>query len=246
MAVNKDRPYRNFGRWLALQRGLEKLTQAEAAEKMRALDPKGKGVSVETWSRWESGYRLPPRTKIDLVARVIKISPKGARRRAGYDAPERPIKRNRSDVIASMLKVLSRDMGVEAKILELYALGVAYPNEADPVKDRRLMTEIARAFDSLKRASKQVQVDAIERIRLVCREAQGGVQFTVPPDRATMLIPKQGFPPVMLGTRIEIWYRDSEGYEVSDEYVVRRIKQRKNRTLARIVCLAHTDFMPEQ
>jgi transcriptional regulator with XRE-family HTH domain len=242
MMVKKDRPYRTFGRWLAMQREQEKLTQAEAVAKMRALDSKSKGVSIETWSRWENGYRLPPRTKIDLVAQVIKISPKGVRRRAGYDAPERAIRRRRSDVIASMLKVLSSDMGTEAKIGNLYALGITYYDETNSVRSRRLMTEIARAFDSLKDIPEQVQNAVIGQIRQICREAMDKVQFSVPPDRATMIIPKQGFPPVMLGTRIEIEYRDNEGYSVTDVYVVSRIKYRKNRILARIICLDHTDF----
>lgn len=242
MAVNKERPHRTFGRWLALQRGLEKLTQVEAAKKLRSLDPKGKGVSVETWSRWEGGYRLPPRTKIDLVAQVIKISPKGVRRRAGYESLERSVRRNRNDVIASMLKVLSSDIGTEAKILQLYALGVAYPNESNPLKSRKLMIEIARAFDSLKDISEHAQNAAVERIRQVCSEAKGGSQYPARLSRATMIIPKQDFPPVMLGTQIQIEYRDRDGYMVTDVYAVSRIKQRRNRTLARIVCIDHTDF----
>lgn len=245
MAVKKVTPI-TFGRWLRKRRELETLTQAEAAEKMRALDPKGKGVSESTWNRWEQGHRLPSRTNIGLIAQVIKISLKEVRRSAGYDSPVRPVRRNRNDIIASMLKVLSSDMGAEAKVLHLYALGIAYPNAADPVKNRKLMTEIARAFDSLKHVSRQSQTDAIARIRQICREAKDGVQFTVPPDRAIMLIPRQGFPPVMLGTRIEIWYEDAEGYEVSDEYKVSRIKRRKNRTLVRIVCVDHTDFSSKQ
>jgi transcriptional regulator with XRE-family HTH domain len=245
MAVKKERPYHTFGRWLAMQRELEKLTQAEAVRKLRALDPKGKGVSIETWSRWENGYRLPPRTKIDLVAQIIKIPPKGVRRRAGYDAPEKPIRRKRSDVIASMLKVLSSDMMIEAKIVNLYALGITHYDETSSIRSRRLITEIARAFNSLKDVSEQVQNAVIEQIRQICMEAKGRVQFSVPPERATMIIPKQGFPPVMLGTRIEIEYADSEGYKVSDLYVVRRIKYRKNRILARIICVDHTDFTSE-
>jgi transcriptional regulator with XRE-family HTH domain len=241
-AVKKVATYVTFGRWLKKRREIEQLTQAEAAEKMRALDPKGKGVSESTWNRWERGHRLPFRANIDLVAQVIKASPKHVRRRAGYEAPERPVRRKRHDVMASMLKVLSSDMEAGAKVLHLYALGIAYPNAADPVKNRKLMMEIARAFDSLINVSKQAQTDAIERIRQICREAKGGVQFTVPPDRATMIIPRQGFPPVMLGTRIEIGYEDADGYEVSDEYMVSRIKRRKNRILARIVCVDHTDF----
>lgn len=242
MAVKKVAPHITFGRMLRKLREIEKLTQAEAAEKMRDLDPKGKGVSESTWNRWEQGHRLPSRTNIDLIAQVVKTSRKGLRRNAGYEAPVRPVRRNRNDVIASMLKVLSSDMGAEAKVLHLYALGVAYPNAANPVKNRKLMIEIGSAFDSLKNVSRQAQTDAIARIRQVCREAESGVQFTVPPDRATMILPRQGFPPVMLGTRIEIWYEDAEGYEVSDVYAVSRVKPRKNRILARIVCVDHTDF----
>jgi transcriptional regulator with XRE-family HTH domain len=242
MAINKERPYQTFGRWLAKQRELEKLTQGEAAEKMCALDPKGKGVNESTWCRWERGYRLPSRTNIDLVAQVIKISPKGVRRRAGYEASERPIRRKRNDVIASMLKVLSSDMGAEAKILQLYALGVAYPNEGNPVKNRKLMTEIARAFNSLKDVSEHAQNAAIERIRQVCSEAKGGGQYPARLSRATMIIPKQEFPPVMLGTQIQIEYIDRDGYMVTDVYAVSRIKPRRNRTLARIVCIDQTDF----
>lgn len=242
MAVNKDYPYRTFGRWLAKHRRIEGLTQEEAVNKMRKLNPRGKGVRVETWSRWESGHRLPPRTKIDLVAQTINAFPKSVRQRAGYEASVRPIRRNRSNVIASMLKVLSSDSSIEAKILNLYALGAKDRHQITPAARRKLIIEIARAFDKLKGVSEQVRIAAIERIRQICREASEDVQFTVPPDRATMIIPKKGFPPVMIGTQIEIEYRDIEGYMVSDIYVVRRIKHRKNRILARIVCVDHTDF----
>src|SRR2546421_3162956 len=165
VAVKKDTPYLTFGRWLKKLREIEQLTQQEAAAKMRALDPKAKGVNGSTWSRWEAGYRRPSRKNIDLIAQVIKVSPKWVRRRAGYEAPARPVRRKRDDVIASMLKVLSSDISIESKVVQLYALGVVYPNAADPVKSRKLMIEIARAFESLKDVPKQVQIDVIERIR---------------------------------------------------------------------------------
>lgn len=242
MAIKKTRPYRTFGRWLAQQRRSLKLTQDEAVKRMRELRPKGKGVSVGTWSRWEQGYRAPSRTNIDLVAQVIKMPSKDVRRRAGLEAPERAIRRDRNDIVASMIRVLSSDMSVDARVLNLYSLGTSLRDKTDPAANRKLIIEIARAFESLKGASAQVQTATIERIREICREAESGVQFTVPPDRATMIIPKKGFPPVMLGTRIEIEYRDINGYMVSDLYVVSRIKHRKNKILARIVCADHADF----
>jgi transcriptional regulator with XRE-family HTH domain len=242
MTVKNTRAYRTFGRWLAHQRKSLKLTQAEAVKKMRDLSPTGKGVSVGTWSRWEKGYRPPSRSKIDLVAQVIKISPKDVRRRAGLEAPERAIRRDRNDIIASMLRVLSSDMSIDARVLNLYSLGTSHRDKTDAAANRKLIMEIAHTFESLKDASEQVQIATIGRIRQICREAKGVPQFTVPPDRATMIIPKRGFPPVMLGTRIEVEYRDAEGYMVSDLYVVRRIKYRKNKLLARIVCVEHADF----
>lgn len=242
MAANKERPYRTFGRWLARQRKSLKLTQDEAVKKMRELRPKGKGVSVWTWSRWENGYRAPSRTKIDLVAQVIKMPPKEVRRRAGIEAPERAIRRDRNDIIASMLRVLSSDMSIDARVLNLYSLGASYRDKTELTANHKLIIEIARAFETLKDASRQVQTATIERIKQLCNEAKGGVQLSIPPSRATMIIPKQGFPPVMLGTQMEIEYEDNEGHKVADLYVVRRIKYRKNRTLARIICVTHTDF----
>jgi len=57
-----------------------------------------------------------------------------------------------------------------------------------------------------------------------------------------MIIPKQKFPPLMMGTQIQIEYKDRDGYMVTDVYAFSRIKQRRNRILARIVYIDHTDF----
>lgn len=165
----------------------ENLIQREAVAKMRKLDKKGRGVSVWTWSRWENGVRLPPRTKIDLVAAVVNIDSRRVRRRAGYHVPERAIRRDRNDVVAAMLSELSCISLPEARMLRLYAIIDAYIDYGDSGRSAlqaravnvHRMQVVARVFDDLKALNPGLFDSTVRRIREICKEVGGGGQVVI-------------------------------------------------------------------
>ena len=175
-AVGKS--IRSFGDWLADMRKREHLTQREAVEKMRLLSPgKRVRVSVWTWCRWESGVRLPPRTKIDLVAKVLNQDSKRVRRKAGYHVPERSIRRDRNDVVATMLREVSPIVPSEVALLRMYAIISAYVDYGDGTAAARMrklnldrMRAIVRIFDKLKVADEAAFLLAVDGFGRVLRE----------------------------------------------------------------------------
>lgn len=83
MAEHDTQLSKRCGLWLKKARG--RMPQTEAIEVMR--DKHNFGVSVVTWSRWETGKRLPPEDKINAVALTVNASPARARQLAGYKVP---------------------------------------------------------------------------------------------------------------------------------------------------------------
>ncbi|HEX8137572.1 MAG TPA: helix-turn-helix transcriptional regulator [Pyrinomonadaceae bacterium] len=232
MMQQKTRKKSSFARWLAGVRRVAKLTQAEAVERMRQL---GKAVSVETWSRWESGVRLPPRTKIDAVADTLGVGRVVARRRAGYNVPLKLKSKQGTGILATMLRDLSSDLKSEDRMLRLYAQARAYQDKTDSRFDLEEMNRIARLFDELKNLSPEQRVEAWERIKQIFAAAKEPTKITVPADEAMIFFPKQNWPPVVLGTRVSIEYLDSQEGEVWQSYIVQKIDEQEGKIMATIV-----------
>lgn len=169
----KKRPFIKFGRFLARVRRAAGLTQMEAVEILRSLDKrKSKGVCLATWSRWENGHRLPPRTKIDGVSAVIQIDPKRLRQRVGYHVPIRAIRRKRHDIVASIIREVSSSSSAETRLLHIYALAIGYYDEPDANVFLGPLADICRIVDAVYELDPLVRTEVIERIKTICLEAK--------------------------------------------------------------------------
>jgi transcriptional regulator with XRE-family HTH domain len=222
--INEKTP---FARWLTRARKRVNLTQAEAVEIMEQL---GKGVTQETWSRWESGVRPVPRTKIDIVADTLNVKRKVARRRAGYSAPINPELISPESVIADMLRVFSRDLPTDVKVLKIYALGSGYIDNTNPKFDIEEMKRVARLIDELRKLSPAQRVEAWDRIGHLFARAKGLPATNSLADKATIIFEKQKSPVVTLGTRVII-----EHPEELQDYVVKKIEEKQDKLVVKIV-----------
>jgi transcriptional regulator with XRE-family HTH domain len=216
-----------FARWLTRARTRAKLTQDEAVKRMKQL---GKGVRVETWSRWECGVRPVPRTKIDAVADSVGVRREVARRHAGYNVPIMPERIKREGVLAAMLRVLSSNLQTEDKVLEIYALGSGYFDTTDPQFNIKEMQRAAYLFDNLKKLTQEQRTEAWERINQLVAEAKGKPATSFPVEEAAIIFKKRGIPPVTLGTEVIIEYP-----EEWQSYVVKKIEEKGGNLVATIV-----------
>lgn len=226
MARKNIRKKTRFARWLTRLRKHAKLTQAEAAERMKQL---GKGVTPETWSRWESGVRLPPRTRIDAVADTVKVRREVARRQAGYNAPIKRSRKRPARTLEAMLRSISGDLKTEDKVLRIYALGSGYLDNADPQFNIKEMQRIARLFDDLKTLSASQRAEAWERISQLFEDAKEMSATSIPVDKATLIFEKLNPPAVTLGTEVSIEY-SGEWYS----YMVKKIEKKDGKLVATI------------
>jgi transcriptional regulator with XRE-family HTH domain len=223
--VHKKTPFAN---WLTdVRTRRAKLTQPEAVKKMKRLK---KGVSVGTWSRWESGVRPVPENKIDAVADALGVSRKVARRQAGYSAPISPKRIKRGSVLDDMLRVLSGNFPTEIKVLRIYALGSGYLDNTDPKYNFEDVRRAARLIDDLRNLSPAQRVEAWDRIGHLFAKAKRSPATNSPVEKATIIFPKQNSPVVTLGTRVII-----EHPEELQEYEVKKIEERHDKLVVKIV-----------
>jgi hypothetical protein len=217
-----------FATWLTdVRTRRAKLTQAEAVKRMKKLK---KGVSVGTWSRWESGVRPVPENKIDTVADALGVSRKVARRQAGYSAPINPKRIKRGSVLADMMRVLSGDFPTEIKVLRIYALGSGYLDNTDPKFSFEEVRRAALLIDDLRKLPPAQRAEAWDRIGHLFAKAKGSPATSSPADKATMIFPKQNSPVVTLGTRVNIQHP-----EELQEYEVKKIEEKHDKLVVKIV-----------
>jgi transcriptional regulator with XRE-family HTH domain len=233
---DKGRKFSTLGNWLrALREGAE-LTLAEMVARLNELGVK---VSVPTLGRWERGERRPPRTKIDAVADVLGAKRNAARERAGYPIHLKARrKKRRTGLIAMMLHELAHDTDADSRILRLYVLIRAYFEKSDPLTNIERVQQIATVFDALEGLSHEQRADAWERVNKVLAEAHKLPPMTSAPENAMMIFAKDLWPPVFRGAHVQVKveHRDGNRNIVWYEYVVKDIKEKVNKTVARLEC----------
>jgi transcriptional regulator with XRE-family HTH domain len=236
-AGDKDRKFSTLGNWL---RALREGAELAPAEMVARLNERGVKVSVPTLGRWERGERRPPRTKINAVADVLGAKRNAARERAGYPVQLKARRRKRrTGLIAMMLHELAHDTDADNRILRLYALVNAYFEKSDPLTNIERIRQIATAFEALEGLSHEQRAEAWERVRDVLAKAHKLPSMTVAPQNAVMIFAKDLWPPLFRGARVQVnvEYRDGGRNLMWYGYVVKGLKEKMGKTVARLQCI---------
>lgn len=229
MAEHNTRRSRNFGRWLKYKRGT--MPQSEAVQRMYDLH-KIK-VAIETWSRWETGQRLPPEKKIDAIADAVDAPRARARRLAGYKAPitggQGPVQ-TPIDLVQTMLQTVMKHEEPETRMLDLYLQLFNYDHQHKSEwrlklgRDLELMQSIARVYETLNNFSHGSQMAALMRIKRICEVAQDLPLKTSPADTATLSFPPHRHPPIHFGAKVTIICEEGTAEETTYNYIVDEVQ----------------------
>lgn len=165
-----------------------------------------------------------------------------ARRLAGYKAQERPLKRDRHDLISMMLNEISRDSKPEVRILKLDALMDSYFGIGTPKRNVEFLMQVIRIYEKIKQFTPELRADTFARIHQLLDAAKGAVATTEPTDEATIIFPKAKLPPVMLDTQIQIEYREPNGDVVWYGYRTTNIEMRDDSVVAQIRCVGNMTY----
>jgi hypothetical protein len=228
MPEHDTRKSRGFGRWLKFKRG--KMLQSEAVQRMIELH--NIKVTVETWSRWETGMRLPPEKKIDAIADAVEAARERARRLAGYKAPIKGqnIGQSPIDLVQKMLQEVMQNRDPEMRMHHLYVLLYVYFNQHKSGwhlklgKDLELMKSIARVYETLNDFPPDVQIGALRQIKTICENAWDMPLKGSPADMATLIFPKDRNPPVQFGTKIAVICAEGAADEATYNYMVDEVR----------------------
>jgi len=235
MAEQGNRPHAAFGRWLKRMRQSAGLTQQESVAIMSERSRNGRSVSVGTWSRWENGIRLPPRTKIDLVSAVIHIPPDRVRRRAGYHASLRTVRRDRHSIVASILREFSRDSSPEIRLLHIYALAMAYYEVPNANVFINPIADVTKILDEVYSVEPVLRHALVQHIKRVCEDAKKTRFLTAPAKKAVIKFSKQRRLPITLGAEVRVESVDSKGKTFWNSYYVRNIEEQDDAVIALIM-----------
>jgi transcriptional regulator with XRE-family HTH domain len=226
----KDRA-RGFAKWLKHHRKVTKrLKIAEAVARM----PAGKQVTVDTWSRWETGQRLPPRTRIDAIAAALGVDARALWHRAGYSIARHPKVEADADLLVTKLRnELGLKVGLPEKALRILRFLEEHAGRTPAHATEEELHELAVAYAALARLSPEQRAATTERIGQLIEEAKGLPDATLEAERAVMLFPGAFYYPVVPGMTVKVEYRTDRGVSWLI-YTVRRVQKRAAKYVAHL------------
>ncbi len=119
---------------------MKKMKQAEAVARM----PQDQAVTVDTWSRWEKGHRLPPRTRVDAIAIALGVDVKAVSSRTGrvvVDSNKRT--KEPQSLAAKLLNSMSPEDSVMDMMSQFIVLVDEHRGKVSSYQERQQWLELA-------------------------------------------------------------------------------------------------------
>lgn len=218
----------SFGKWLkSYRKNVRKFKQAEAVARM----PPEKAVTVDTWSRWEKGYRLPPRTKVDAIAIALGVDVKAVSSRAGRVVVDR--KKQTKDPQSLATKLMNA-ISPEDSVTDMMSLFITLVDEhrgkVSSYQERQQWLELAYAYSKILNLRPAQRIATTEQIRQLFEKAKDLPVDVLDSEQAIMRFPRVFAYPLVPGLRVRIEYANVGGSDLI--YTVKKVKMRGARCVA--------------
>ena len=231
MRNKKNERAKYFGKKLRNYRiRVRKITQAEAVARM---SPE-KAVTVDTWSRWEQGHRLPPRTKVDEVAAALGVGSEAVRKWAGHSVADRKRKKSSSTLGAKFKNAVSPEDSITDIMSQVIHLVDDQLGRISSYEEREQWLELAYAYSNIVKLRPAQRIATMERIRQLFEEARDSPVDLMVSEQAIITFPRAFYYPVVPGIQIRI---EGENIGITDlVYTVKKVKKSGTRFRAYLDC----------
>jgi transcriptional regulator with XRE-family HTH domain len=230
--AKENKRAKSFGRWLKnYRKNVKKMNQAEAVARM----PQEQAVTVDTWSRWEKGHRLPPRTRVDAIAIALGVDVKAVSSRTGrvvVDSNKRT--KEPQSLAAKLLNSISPEDSVMDMMSQFIVLVDEHRGKVSSYQERQQWLELAYAYSKILKLRPAQQTATVEQIRQLFEKAKDLPVDVLDSEQAIMRFPHVFAYPLVPGLRVRIEYANVGGSDLI--YTVKKVKMRGTRCVAYLTC----------
>lgn len=229
--AKENKRAKSFGKWLRNYRNVRRMTQAEAVARM----PPEKEVTVDTWSRWEQGHRLPPRTKVEAIAIALGVDVKAVSSRTGRVTVDRN-KRTKEpqSLAAKLLNSISPEDSVTDIMSQFIVLVDEHRGKVSSYQERQQWLELAYAYSKILKMRPAQRIATMEQIRQLFEKAKDLPVDVLDSEQAIMRFPRVFAYPLIPGLRVRIEYATVGGSDLI--YTVKKVKMRGTKCVAYLTC----------
>jgi transcriptional regulator with XRE-family HTH domain len=230
--AKENRRAESFGRWLKnYRKNVKRMTQAEAVARM----PQEQAVAVDTWSRWEKGHRMPPRTKVDAIAIALGVDAKAISSRTGRVVADRQKQtKNPQSLTDKLVNAISPEDSLTDMMSQFITLVDEHRGKVTPYQERQQWLELAYAYSKILKLGPAQRIATMEQIRQLFERAKDRPVDVLDSERAIMRFPRVFAYPLVPGIRVRIEYASVGGSDLI--YTVKKVKMRGTRCVAYLTC----------